>query len=203
MSYVLAVLGAAATIAMAAYSTHLPTAPSDRKRVRPLWIIWGLAVLALTLYGADQWLMYKSDRVHEQEEMDRQRLAERQSGELKARLDDSLRKEEYMRGQLDSIALVVGKFAKTENNSDMRQLARAIEKMAENSKRQLTRVEFHGPGRVYTLPSTPTSPASVQVYLNGLHLREGIDNDYTLSGRTIEFVPSWELKDSDAIEVIY
>ena len=159
--------------------------------------------MAVALYGAAQWLTYKSEGVHEQKEVERQTAAEKESGQLRARLDDSLHRQEYMRGQLDSIALMVGKLGKKENSSAMRLLAKAIEGMAGNSKRPLTRVEFHGPGRAYTLPSTPSSPAAVQVYLNGLHLREGVDNDYTLSGRTLEFVPSWEPQPTDAIEVVY
>jgi hypothetical protein len=203
MYYILGLLATVAAVAMAVYSTHLTLAPPRRKRKRPIVIIWGLAGLWVAFYGGDQWLMYRSNRMHEQKELERQRAAGKESGELKARLDDSLRKEEYMRGQLDSIALMVSKTGNAENNSDMKKLAQAIEKMAENSKRPLTRVELHGPGRVYTLPSMPPSPAAVQVYLNGLHLREGNDNDYTLTGRKLEFVQSYKLSRDDVVEVIY
>jgi hypothetical protein len=41
-----------------------------------------------------------------------------------------------------------------------------------------------GVNRIFTLTNTPLS-GSVKLYVNGLRLTSGVDNDYTISGRTI------------------
>lgn len=44
---------------------------------------------------------------------------------------------------------------------------------------------INGVNTVYVLPSAPTSNASVEVYLDGLFQRQGVD--YTIVGTTITF----------------
>lgn len=56
-----------------------------------------------------------------------------------------------------------------------------------------------GRNAAFNLSYLPTSNASVNVYLNGLHLREG--RDYTLSGKTLTFTTAPGAGDS--IDVIY
>ena len=62
-----------------------------------------------------------------------QEKADRHEKELRGRLDQSLLSQEYTRGQLDSIGLMIGKLGEAKNNPDMKQLATAIAMMAENA----------------------------------------------------------------------
>ena len=62
-----------------------------------------------------------------------QEKADRHEKELRGKLDQSLLSQEYTRGQLDSIGLMIGKLGEAKNNPDMKQLATAIAKMAENA----------------------------------------------------------------------
>jgi len=62
-----------------------------------------------------------------------QEKADRQEKELRGKLDQSLLSQEYTRGQLDSIGLMIGKLGEAKNNPDMKQLATAIAMMAENA----------------------------------------------------------------------
>jgi hypothetical protein len=62
-----------------------------------------------------------------------QEKADQEEKELRGRLDQSLLTQEYTRGQLDSIGLMVGKLGEARNSPDMKQLATAIAVMAENA----------------------------------------------------------------------
>jgi hypothetical protein len=56
----------------------------------------------------------------------KQAKAEFEQQQLKERLDSSLQRQEYTRGQLDSISVMIGKMGDKSNDSNLRQLAETI-----------------------------------------------------------------------------
>jgi len=54
----------------------------------------------------------------------------------------------------------------------------------------------------YTLSYTPV-PNSLQLLFNGLRQREGAENDYTISGRTITMADPLEVGDSLFADYLY
>jgi hypothetical protein len=154
LSYVVSFLSVAVfPLALAGYGGHLATlAITDPKgRKQALLIVWGLAVIGVVCAGLQQIEAYQSDKEHDQKQ-----------SAVQVKLDTSLQRQEYMRGQLDSIGLMLGKVGEKTPDPAVSQLAGAIIKMADNAK-----------------ASSPT--ASV---LPDLHLRlsyEGIE----LNGRSL------------------
>jgi len=67
-----------------------------------------------------------------------------QQRDLKQKLDQSLRAQEYMRGQLDSLAIMVGKVAEKSTDANLKQLAAAIVDASENAARLSQRKERTG-----------------------------------------------------------
>jgi hypothetical protein len=101
----------------------------DRRRA--LWTVWGLAAIGVVLSGFQQYLTYRSDRDRDTRQAAMQNKAEADQKLLQASLNTSLQRQEYVRGQLDSIALMVSKFG--ERSPDLRPLAGAIQHIADTS----------------------------------------------------------------------
>jgi (p)ppGpp synthase/HD superfamily hydrolase len=85
-----------------------------------------------------------------------QEKADRQEKELRSKLDQSLLSQEYTRGQLDSIGLMVGKLGEAKNNLDMKNLATAITTMVGNGRWK----------RPHILSITARNPGAFQITHN-------------------------------------
>lgn len=109
-------------LALGAYGAHLAAEVIDNSKHRKnaMLIVWGLALVGVTLAGAQQALVYKSDRQHETDQRQFEENADRKQMDLAKSL-------EYTRGQLDSISLMVGKVG--EGDPNMKRLAESIAKM--------------------------------------------------------------------------
>lgn len=79
------------------------------------------------------WLIVQQSNEAQLAQNKMQEKADREEKELRGKLDQSLLSQEYMRGQLDSIGLMIGKLGDGSTNSSMKALAVAIRKMGENS----------------------------------------------------------------------
>jgi len=118
LPYVIGFLAVAVfPLALAGYGGHLATlALADgTKRRRALILVWGLAALGVVFAGLQQIEAYRSDKEHDASQ-----------DTLKSKLDTSLQRQEYMRGQLDSIGLMVGKVGEKTTDPAVGQLAGAI-----------------------------------------------------------------------------
>jgi hypothetical protein len=115
---------AAIPLALGGYGAHLAAQVIDDKKHRrnAMLTVWGLAALGVLFAGVQQFLVYRSDNVHD------------------AKLEASSLQQENMRGQLQSIGLMIGALDKNGNNPDMREVAAAIERAAKTaSNRNLQR----------------------------------------------------------------
>lgn len=88
-----------------------------------------LAIACVALSGFQQVLAYKADRQHEKEQRDSERRHQQEQSDLTARLETSTQRQEYMRGQLDSIGLMIGDLGKGRSDPGLTKLADAIGKM--------------------------------------------------------------------------
>jgi hypothetical protein len=94
-----------------------------------MFVIWGLAVCCVVLTGLHVFLAYQADRGHEKAQYDAEQRHKVEQEQLTEKLEMSTRQQEYMRGQLDSIGLMVGKMGDSRNDAGLTKLAAAIEKM--------------------------------------------------------------------------
>ena len=115
-------------LALAGCGGHLATlalADPQRKR-RALWLVWGLAAAGVICCALQQIGAYHSDKEHNEEETT-----------LQGKLDASLQRQEYMRGQLDSIGLMLGKIGEKTNDAGLKDFASAISAAIDRMARQL------------------------------------------------------------------
>jgi hypothetical protein len=101
-------------LALGGYGAYLAAEVIDDRKHRrnAMLTVWGLAAIGVLFAGVQQFLVYRSDNVHD------------------AKLEASSLQQENMRGQLQSIGLMIGNLGKNGSNSDMREVAAAIEKAA-------------------------------------------------------------------------
>jgi hypothetical protein len=60
-----------------------------------------------------------------------------------------------------------------------------------------------GINKVFTLANTPTNVRNVMVYINGVKMRFGVDNDYTIAGNEITFNASFTYGSDSNLDVTY
>ena len=132
MLYILSFLAAAAVpLAIAGYGGHLAAKVLEGpERRRALSVVWVLAVLGVLLSGLQQALIYRSDRMHEREQMTMRAKAERDQQELRDKLDSSLRRQDDVRQELGSIVQFLHA---PQPRMNMRQLADAASRMVEDA----------------------------------------------------------------------
>jgi hypothetical protein len=99
-------------------------------KARARKIVYGFAFVLLCVVS--MFLTVGQSKEAEKKQTQIQDKADRQEKELRGKLDQSLLSQEYMRGQLDSIGLMIGKLGEAKNNPDLKQLATAVAKMADN-----------------------------------------------------------------------
>jgi hypothetical protein len=116
---------------LGAYGGHLAAEVVDNPRHRrnAMLIVWGLAAIGVVLAGCQQCLVYESDKDHEATQ-----------GKLSRQLEASSGQQQFMRGQLDSIGLMIGKFGERNNNPDMKEFAAIIAKMGQSVRGPAVRV---------------------------------------------------------------
>jgi hypothetical protein len=131
MDYILSFLAVAFfPLALAAYGGHLAAEVLEReKRTKALWIVWCLAGVGVLFAGGQQYRAYRSDQAIQAVQGKRDTDAK----QLQGKLDASIQREEYMKGQLGSIALMIGKVGEEGKSSQIGQLASAIKNIAANS----------------------------------------------------------------------
>jgi hypothetical protein len=126
LPYVVSFLGLALfPLALAGYGGHLATlALTEQKpRRRAIFAVWTMAILGVVFAGLQQIEAYHSDKDHD----------EKQEA-LRSKLDASLQAQQYTRGQLDSIGLMIGKVGERSTDPVLGQLAGAIVKMTESTR---------------------------------------------------------------------
>ena len=114
---------------LAAIGGHLATLTisdqhSKRLAIRGIWVLAGIGIV---LAGLQQILAYHSDKEHDEKTAKLQSTA---TG-LETTLDTTLQRQEYMRGQLESISVMVGKVGEKSSDPVVGQLASAIGKISE------------------------------------------------------------------------
>jgi uncharacterized membrane protein YgaE (UPF0421/DUF939 family) len=132
MIYLINFLAAAAIpLAIGGYGAHLAAKileiPERRKALAMIWLLAGIGVL---LSGLQQVLMHRSDRSLELKQATLEAKAERDQQQLQWKLDSSLRRQEDVRQELDSILHFLNK---PEPGMDARRLADETSKMVENA----------------------------------------------------------------------
>lgn len=122
---------AAIPLAIGGYGAHLAAEILDpRGRRKALSIIWVLAGMGVLLSGVQQALIYRSDRTQELRQAALEANAERDQQQLRDKLDNSLRHQEEVRLELNSIL----QFLHTpQPGMDSRRLADATYTMVENA----------------------------------------------------------------------
>ena len=122
---------AAIPLAIGGYGAHLAAKILESQdRRKALTVIWLLAAAGVLLSGVQQILIHRSDRAAELQQMARQEKAERDQQQLREKLDSSLRHQEDVQQELESIV----KFLQTpQSGMDSRHLADATSKMVENA----------------------------------------------------------------------
>ena len=107
--------------ALAGIGGHLATlgVSDPTKKRRWLWAIWSLAGFGVIFAGLQQVEAYHSDTMHDDK-----------IGALQGTLNTSLQRQEYMRGQLETIAATIGKASERSSDPAIGQLAQTISKMA-------------------------------------------------------------------------
>jgi hypothetical protein len=127
LPYLIAFLAIAVfPLALAGVGGHLAAValPDQAARRRTyFFVIWGLALIGIVLAGLQQIEAFHSDKEHDA----KQEL-------IQGKLDTSLQRGEYMRGQLESISLMLGKVGEGQKDPAVSQLAGVIVKMADNAK---------------------------------------------------------------------
>ena len=133
LSYIIGFLAVAVfPTALALFGGHLATlAIADfHKRRLAIGAVWGLAILGIVFAGLQQIGSYRSDQEHDAKVSELQRTA----NGLQGTVNTSLQRQEYMRGQLESIGLMIGKVGEKSTDPVLGQLAGAIAKMADNAR---------------------------------------------------------------------
>src|SRR5208283_384343 len=122
---------AAIPLAIGGYGVHLAAKileSTDRRKA--LAIIWLPAAVGVLLSGVQQILIRRSDRAMELRQVALQAKAERDQQQLREKLDSSLRRQEDVRQELDSIV----KFLHTpQPDMNPKRLAAATSKMVEDA----------------------------------------------------------------------
>jgi hypothetical protein len=122
LSYVIGFVAVALfPLALAGYGGHLATlAITDpKKQKRAIAIVWALAILGVVFAGLQQWQAYHADKEHDVKQQ-----------ALQDKLEASLQLQQYTRGQLDSISLMIGRAGEKTTDPVTRRLAEAVSKMA-------------------------------------------------------------------------
>jgi hypothetical protein len=130
LSYVIAFAAVALfPTALAAIGAHLATlAINDSKlKFKVILLVWTLAVIGVALAGLQQIEAYRSDLEHDSKISDLQNAA----NGLQVTANTSLQRQEYMRGQLDSISVMIGKVGEKSSDPVIGQLAGAIAKISD------------------------------------------------------------------------
>jgi len=124
MSYVITFLAVALfPLALAAYGGHLAASVlNGNARSKALWTVWILAAGGVILSGLQQFNAYRSDME-----------SEKKQAALQAKLQTSLLDAEYMKGQLNSLSVMVGKIGDSRSDPEVKRMAKAIEKIAEQA----------------------------------------------------------------------
>lgn len=132
MVYVLSFLSAAAApLAVAGYVGHLTAKVLDRpERLRALTIVWVLAAVGVVLSGVQQILMYRSDRMHDQQQAAMVAKAEHDQQQLREKLDASLNHEDEVRKDLGRI---VQYLRAPQPRMSTREIADAASKMVDDA----------------------------------------------------------------------
>ncbi len=136
LSYLIAFVAVAVfPTALAALGGHLATlAVLDPKAKRKwIYLVWTLAGLGVLFAGAQQRLSYLSDAEHDKKIVE---LQDASKG-LQSTVNTSAQRQEYMRGQLESIGVMMGKFGEKSCDPAVGQLAGAISKMADGAARPI------------------------------------------------------------------
>jgi hypothetical protein len=104
---------------------------TDRKHRRnATLVVWGLALSCVLLSGLQLALVFRADRRHETEQHDAEVRHRAEQDQLTGKLERSMQHQEYMRGQLDSIGLMVGKLGESRSDPALAKLAESIGKMS-------------------------------------------------------------------------
>jgi len=124
MEYVVSFLAVAFfPLALAAYGVYLAATTLDGKTKAWAFVIIGFLTSLGILTGAlEQIRIYHSDVVRDSRE-----------STVQSKLDTSIRQEAYVRGQLDSLSLMVGKLGEKSADPAVKQVAEAIAKIANSN----------------------------------------------------------------------
>lgn len=153
VSYILTFLSVALfPLALAAYGGHLATlALGEKPRKKALAIVWSLAVAGVVTAGLQQVGAYRSDKQHDAAQ-----------GDLRAKLDQSLQRqqdgslrEEYMRGQLDSITIMIGKLGQKDSGRWPPAVVTALAALARNASENAASKQVPAPNQSPTTLPNP------------------------------------------------
>jgi DNA-binding transcriptional MerR regulator len=132
MIYFISFLAVAAIpLAIGGYGAHLAArileSPERRKALSVIWLLAGTGVL---LSGVQQILTHRSDREQELMRVELQEKAEKDQQQLREKLDSSLRRQDDVQHELQSILEYL---RSPPTGMDSRRLAEATSQMVENA----------------------------------------------------------------------
>jgi hypothetical protein len=105
--------------------------PANTKKAPHIlgFAVLGMAGLLLTV--AIGWTNYQGGVADQREREEAKRLQE----SLRAQLQSGDQRQEYMRSELDSVRAMIETMSKRTGNSELKELAKSVAKMAEDAKR--------------------------------------------------------------------
>src|SRR5437016_3934324 len=104
-------------------SVWTPKTAKSQALYASLFLLFGVASILLIVRQSNETAKTQNET---------QEKADHQEKELRGKLDQSLQSQEYMRGQLDTIGLMIGQVRRVKNNAEMDKLATAIVKITKN-----------------------------------------------------------------------
>jgi hypothetical protein len=207
LTYIVNLLAVAVfPLVLAGYGGHLATLalPDSRDQRRAKLVVWGLALAGVLFSALQQAEAYRSDKEHDEKQ-----------AILQSKLDTSLQKQEYARGQLDSISVMIGKFGEKSSDPVLGQLAGAIVKMSQNARaasQSLTapanvrlQVLYNGSeleGRTISVvanqpTSTPFQTSDFRIKNAGGRVAGPVSVRLYFSSPVVSLVPQWQSTASD------
>ena len=155
--------------ALAAIGGHLATIGIEDPQKRGWWlrVVWALASIGVGFAALQQVESYRSDSEHDY----RISILQKTTDGLHDTLSTSLQRQEYMRGQLESISVMVGKVGEKSTDPVVGQLAGALAKMADTAKVPFSnasrKIQVSYKGNVLTtgasIKSESTDPKTIKI----------------------------------------